>query len=101
MRTPQLLCVQPFFGAERGEKTYLRNEKERTFDHQTSRECIVSTLPVAGCVVEEKQGLDIFVCDILKYVNCMVDLVEEVVGSEPTIPILPRPEDQLGFAVNG
>lgn len=54
---------------------------------------------MAGRIVEEKQCLCVPVCDPIKDIDGVVYLGKEVVSSKPTIPVLPRPEDQPGFTV--
>jgi hypothetical protein len=70
-----------------------------TFDHLSSRECIICTFLVAGRIVEEEQPLHIPMCETLKDIDSVVYLGEQVVGRKPAVPVLPRLEENLGFTV--
>lgn len=52
---------------------------------------------MAGCIVKEKQCLCVPVCFPIKDVNSSVYLGKEVVSIEPTVPVLPKPKEYLGF----
>ena len=68
-----------------------------TFYHIPSRDCVVCTLLVARCIVEEEKGLCIAIGQVVENVNGVVHLGEQVAGFKPSIPLLARLEDNSGF----
>ena len=56
-------------------------------------------LLVTWCVVKEEDGLGISPSEPLEDLDRIVDLGKQVVGFEPSVPVLPRPEDDPGITV--
>ena len=66
--------------------------KRLTFDHLSGGDGIGSTLQMTGCIIEHKESFGQAICLGLKNVDCMIDLIDELLRIKIAIAILPRLE---------